>query len=153
MDLIGKYCDRGDCPDEDKELEAVSRFMSKSSESFTDWDWDGSELVVFDDDDEVERYSKSDLIEEGVLSKDTCKSCGQEVNYKSGGDENFDEDISISDKTLDQFELVKTDGVEYEIWEHKTSGIKYNVPIDRQNEEDGDDPDIERDFDRAEIVK
>ena len=83
MDLISKYCDRGDCPDEDKELEAVSRFMSKSSESFTDWDWDGSELVVFDDDDEVERYSKSDLIEEGVLSKDTCKSCGQEVNSKS----------------------------------------------------------------------
>tara|TARA_Y100000992_G_C21218833_1_gene469372 strand:- start:697 stop:1095 length:399 start_codon:yes stop_codon:yes gene_type:complete len=37
----------------------------------------------------------------------------------------------ISEETLDQFELVDTDGVEYEIWEHDKTGIQYRIDIDR----------------------
>ena len=52
---------------EDEELNKISRFMSKSTENWDDWDWDGEELKVFIDDEVVETYSKKDLIEAGVL--------------------------------------------------------------------------------------
>lgn len=118
-------------------------------------------------------------------------------DYKEGGSENFDDPekkIKISEENLDEFELVDTDGVEYEIWEHEETGVKYRINIDRSscdfssmdkeeliyyvygddveemeedydieslrdqatdicNEAEEEDPDIERDFKSAKIVK
>lgn len=39
----------------------IERWLHKTTESFDDWDWDGSELVIFLDDEAIERYSNKDL--------------------------------------------------------------------------------------------
>ena len=64
-------------------------------------------------------------------------------DYKEGGSQNFDDrewnkpipekKIKISEKNLDEFELVDTDGVEYEIWKHEETGVKYRIDIDRSS--------------------
>ena len=57
-------------------------------------------------------------------------------DYKEGGSQNFDDPekkIKISEKNLDEFELVDTDGVEYEIWKHEETGVKYRIDIDRSS--------------------
>ena len=49
------------------ELDAIRSWLKGTTEAYDDWDWDGSELVLFEDDEPIERYSKEDLEEEGVF--------------------------------------------------------------------------------------
>jgi hypothetical protein len=55
----------------------------------------------------------------------------------------------ITQKSLNEFELVDTDGVEYETWEHKKTKDQYNVPIEREEDLKGGEPQITRYFEDA----
>lgn len=41
----------------------IERFLHTTTEPFDDWDWDGSELVIFMEKQPIERYFYNDLKE------------------------------------------------------------------------------------------
>ena len=43
------------------DLQKIQNWLSKTTEYYSDWDWDGETLTVFGD--RVEKYSREDLIE------------------------------------------------------------------------------------------
>tara|TARA_B100000497_G_scaffold12771_1_gene14594 strand:+ start:4042 stop:4266 length:225 start_codon:yes stop_codon:yes gene_type:complete len=61
------------------ELEQIQRWLSKTTESYEDWDWDGETLTVYtcdsiptsmgqeDHELRTEKYSRADLIEVGAI--------------------------------------------------------------------------------------
>ena len=54
------------------ELEQIQRWLSKTTESYEDWEWDGKTLTVYvrvDAEIELrtEKYSRADLIEVGAI--------------------------------------------------------------------------------------
>ncbi len=57
------------------ELEQIQRWLSKTTESYEDWDWDGETLTVYvwadTENAEIElrteKYSRADLIEVGAI--------------------------------------------------------------------------------------
>lgn len=44
-------------------LDKISLWLSRTTEYFDDWDWDGNELVLFLNEETIERYSYRDVIE------------------------------------------------------------------------------------------
>ena len=50
-----------------EELEKIQRWLSKTTEFYKDWDWDSETLTVYGD--EIEKYSRADLIEIKVINK------------------------------------------------------------------------------------
>ena len=46
----------------EKQLNLIDRFLHITTEPFDDWDWDGRELIVFNNEN-VENYSISDFKE------------------------------------------------------------------------------------------
>ena len=57
------------------ELEQIQRWLSKTMESYEDWDWDGETLTVYvwvdienaEIELRTEKYSRADLIEVGAI--------------------------------------------------------------------------------------
>lgn len=57
------------------ELEQIQRWLSKTTESYEDWEWDGETLTVYVWADienaeielRTEKYSRADLIEVGAI--------------------------------------------------------------------------------------
>ena len=57
------------------ELEQIQRWLSKTTESYEDWDWDGETLTVYarvdaenaEEELRTEKYSRADLIEVGAI--------------------------------------------------------------------------------------
>jgi len=47
------------------ELSKIESWVKKTTEHYDDWDWDGETLTIYGDD--VEKYSREDLKEEGIL--------------------------------------------------------------------------------------
>ncbi len=45
------------------QLDAIDRYLHYITESFDDWDWDGEELLIFLENEIIERYSFECLIE------------------------------------------------------------------------------------------
>ena len=43
-----------------KELSKIERWLSKTSEDYDDWEWDGKVLTVFDG-NKTEKYTKKEL--------------------------------------------------------------------------------------------
>ena len=73
----------------DAEVNAINSFMEDTTEEFDDWDWDGTELVVFLDDEVIERYSYDDLAESGVFDHIMHEA-------KDTKDDDDDEDVDDS---------------------------------------------------------
>ena len=49
------------------ELDKIQMWLSDTTEEFDDWNWDGSELHLFMNDECVEKYTKKDLEEENII--------------------------------------------------------------------------------------
>jgi hypothetical protein len=59
------------------ELDQIDTFMRKSDGDYDDYDWDGTELVVFNGGEVIERYNRQDLEEAGVFTKnEAVVPCG-----------------------------------------------------------------------------
>ena len=56
------------------------------------------------------------------------------------------------DSDLHEMELWDTDGVDFEIWKDK-EGNKYQLSIEREEDDESGHPNIERDFESVEVVK
>lgn len=45
-----------------EQLDLIQKWLSETTEPYTDWDWDGEELTIFCDEN-VEKYSYQNLVE------------------------------------------------------------------------------------------
>lgn len=48
---------------EQEKLDKLKFWLSKTTEEFDDWDYDGEELIIFLRDEAIEKYKESDLKE------------------------------------------------------------------------------------------
>ena len=52
---------------EQKILDNIQKWLKETSEEFSEWEYDGLYLTIFQNDIEIEKYSKKDLIEIKVI--------------------------------------------------------------------------------------
>jgi hypothetical protein len=44
-----------------RQADRIQYYLSRTTEPYDDWDWDGDELVVWLDNEPIERYQRADL--------------------------------------------------------------------------------------------
>lgn len=49
--------------EEQRKIDMIQSWLSKTTEAFDDWNYDGNELIIILNNKVIERYSKSDIKE------------------------------------------------------------------------------------------